>query len=235
MNPAGSQQKNEDPRQAKLVSLLLQSLEFPDYDPKVVPLLLEFVHRYLLDVLSDAQAFADHSSSPDISLDHVKLAIESRLANSFDAPPPLDLMLEIADAKNAAALPMVPEKFGIRLPPERHTLTGINFQILPKRITDENEDEDEFDDENSDVDGGNNLNGNDEDDDDEDMDNQPRFSGTTNNAGFGIANSSSSSSAFGNGAPAPFQPNVGTQPIMFTRIPPKDQDLDDDYDEEMDD
>ena len=42
------------------------------------------------------------------------------------------VMTEIAEARNAIPLPLVPERYGLRLPPERSALTGINFQIIPK-------------------------------------------------------------------------------------------------------
>ncbi|KAJ1550962.1 Transcription initiation factor TFIID subunit 9B, partial [Nowakowskiella sp. JEL0078] len=115
---------NDLPRDARMVSLLLLALDIDEYEPRVVPLLLEFMHRYVSDVLQDAQLFAEHAGHPDIDLSDIKLAVEARVANSFTTPPSKEFMLELADKKNAAALPLVPEKFGIRMPPERHTLTG---------------------------------------------------------------------------------------------------------------
>ncbi|KAI8824616.1 hypothetical protein BJ741DRAFT_541390, partial [Chytriomyces cf. hyalinus JEL632] len=42
------------------------------------------------------------------------------------------VLASIAEAKNVAPLPVVNEKLGLRLPPERNALTGLNFQILPR-------------------------------------------------------------------------------------------------------
>lgn len=41
--------------------------------------------------------------------------------------------MEIARQKNANPLPMIPEKFGVRLPPERYCLTGTNYKIKNRK------------------------------------------------------------------------------------------------------
>lgn len=43
--PVDSQKLPPQPRDARIVSLILQSLGVEDYDPKVVHQLLEFAHR----------------------------------------------------------------------------------------------------------------------------------------------------------------------------------------------
>lgn len=40
-------------------------------------------------------------------------------------------LLELAQEKNKQPLPLIPEKYGIRLPADKHCLTGINFSIVP--------------------------------------------------------------------------------------------------------
>jgi transcription initiation factor TFIID subunit 9B len=39
--------------------------------------------------------------------------------------------LELAREKNKQPLPLIPEKYGIRLPADKYCLTGINFSIVP--------------------------------------------------------------------------------------------------------
>ncbi|KAJ3161762.1 Transcription initiation factor TFIID subunit 9B [Geranomyces michiganensis] len=129
----GRQDAVQLPRDAKLVSLLLQSMGVQDYEPRVVPQLLEFMHRYVLDVLGDAQTYAEHANHHAISLDDVRIAIEGRAAHSFTNPPRREFLEAVAVKKNSVPLPLIPEKFGVRLPPERHTLTSTNFQIAVKR------------------------------------------------------------------------------------------------------
>ena len=41
--------------------------------------------------------------------------------------------MEVARQKNANPLPMIPEKFGVRLPPERYCLTGTNYKIKSRK------------------------------------------------------------------------------------------------------
>lgn len=43
----------------------------------------------------------------------------------------LQFLLELAQEKNKVPLPLIPEKYGIRLPHEKHCLTAINFQVTP--------------------------------------------------------------------------------------------------------
>lgn len=45
--PAEKQKQPVQPRDGRIVSLILQSLGVEQYDPKVVPQLLEFAHREL--------------------------------------------------------------------------------------------------------------------------------------------------------------------------------------------
>lgn len=40
--------------------------------------------------------------------------------------------MKLATRKNNIPLPLVPEKFGLRLPPERHCLIKPNIMIVPK-------------------------------------------------------------------------------------------------------
>ncbi|KAI8921352.1 transcription initiation factor TAFII31 [Powellomyces hirtus] len=111
---------------------MLQGMGIADYEPRVIPQLLEFMHRYVLDILGDAQTYAEHANHNTITADDVRIAIEGRAAHSFTSPPRREFLEAVATKKNAVPLPLIPEKFGVRLPPERHTLTSTNFQISVK-------------------------------------------------------------------------------------------------------
>ncbi|CAG8497790.1 7876_t:CDS:2 [Paraglomus occultum] len=126
-----SQQSQQFPRDSRIIQLICDSLGVRDYEPKVVQQLLEFAHRYTIDVLQDALVYAEHASRTDINVSDVKLAIEGRVNYSFTAPPRRDFIYELAKAQNEVPLPSVPERYGLRLPPERHCLTAVNFQIVP--------------------------------------------------------------------------------------------------------
>ncbi|KAI8147551.1 transcription initiation factor IID, 31kD subunit-domain-containing protein [Fennellomyces sp. T-0311] len=125
------QKQQTQPRDARIVSLILQSLGVEQYDPRVVPQLLEFAHRYATDVLQDALIYGEHAGKADLDLDDIQLAIQGRVNHSFTNPPPKELLLELAEEKNKTPLPLIPEKYGIRLPAEKHCLTGLNFTIVP--------------------------------------------------------------------------------------------------------
>jgi hypothetical protein len=47
-------------------------------------------------------------------------------------PLALQFLAELAERRNAIPLPPVKETYGIRLPADRYTLTGINFQFVPQ-------------------------------------------------------------------------------------------------------
>jgi hypothetical protein len=55
------------------------------------------------------------------------LAIDAKVSHSFTSPPDIHFLMELATKRNRQPLPMVGEKFGLRLPPERHLLVRSNF------------------------------------------------------------------------------------------------------------
>ncbi|KAF9897387.1 Transcription initiation factor TFIID subunit 9 [Lobosporangium transversale] len=120
------------PRDAKVISLILQSLSVEDTEQKVIHQLLEFAHRYTTDVFQDALLYSEHAGRTEVGLEDVKLAIQGRVNHSFTSPPLKEFLLELAEEKNKVPLPLIPEKYGIRLPHERHCLTAVNFQLIPE-------------------------------------------------------------------------------------------------------
>ncbi|KAI9334951.1 transcription initiation factor TAFII31 [Obelidium mucronatum] len=128
----GHQDPLELPRNAKLISLIMQAMDVNDYQPAVLPQLIDFMHRYTLDVVGDAQLFAEHAGRTEVDVDDVRLAVEGKLTHSFTGVPSKEVLAGIAEVKNVAPLPLIAEKAGLRIPPERNTLTGVNYQIIPK-------------------------------------------------------------------------------------------------------
>ncbi|CAG8473204.1 3695_t:CDS:2 [Diversispora eburnea] len=127
-NPQVSSQRDKIPRDSKVMELILRSAGVEEFEPKVVQQLLEFAHRYTIDVIQDASAYAEHTGKNEMDIDDVKLAIQGRINHSFIAPP----KQELAKEQNKEPLPPVPLKYGLRLPPDRHCLTAINFQLIPE-------------------------------------------------------------------------------------------------------
>ncbi|OAY76758.1 Transcription initiation factor TFIID subunit 9 [Ananas comosus] len=106
-----------------------------EYEGRVVHQFLELGYRYVVEVLSDAQLYADHAAKPAIDPDDVRLAIQSKVNFSFSQPPPRELLLELARTRNKIPLPKSIAPTGsIPLPPEQDTLTSPNYQLLiPRR------------------------------------------------------------------------------------------------------
>ncbi|CAG8465405.1 1975_t:CDS:2 [Funneliformis mosseae] len=131
-NVPQAQLKDQVPRDSRVMQLILQAAGVEDYEPKVAQQLLEFAHRYTVDVIQDASAYAEHAGKNDIDIEDVKLAIQGRITHSFTAPPRQEFLAQLAKERNKEPLPPVPEKYGLRLPPDRHCLTAVNFQLIPE-------------------------------------------------------------------------------------------------------
>ncbi|KAI8827581.1 transcription initiation factor IID, 31kD subunit-domain-containing protein [Chytriomyces cf. hyalinus JEL632] len=90
------QEPLELPRNARIVSLIMQAMDVTDYQPAVLPKLMELVHRYVLDVVADAQLFADHAGRTEIDADDVRLAVEAKMSHSFTGAPSKEVFDEFA-------------------------------------------------------------------------------------------------------------------------------------------
>eukprot|EP00732_Lithocolla_globosa_P004612 Lithocolla_globosa_v1_NODE_4347_length_1456_cov_63.894361.p1 type:complete len:211 gc:universal NODE_4347_length_1456_cov_63.894361:45-677(+) len=123
---------SEEPRNARIIGVMLQSLGVEEWEPRVHHQLNEFLHRYLSDVFQDATMVAQHANvgNPDLTVEDIRLAIQAKVNHSFTAPPPREFMAEIAAQRNKNPLPLVVDKFGIRLPPDRHCLTAVSYQNI---------------------------------------------------------------------------------------------------------
>src|SRR5579871_6542586 len=67
------------PRDARLLHLLLTSLQVSAYSPRVPIQLLDFAYRYTHGILQDAQAYADHANGQGsvINVEDMRLAVSS--------------------------------------------------------------------------------------------------------------------------------------------------------------
>ncbi|CAG8556447.1 12752_t:CDS:2 [Ambispora leptoticha] len=174
---ASHSSQGQSPRDAKIIALMLSSAGVDEYEPKVVQQLLEFAHTsigYSVDVLQDALIYSEHAGRiNDLDLDDVKLAIQGRVNHSFTSPPSKEFLVELAREVNKERLPNIPEKYGLRLPPEHYCMTAVNFQLIPEdqaAIERSFKQEDDDYDEDDGVRNNNNINddGIDEDDNNED-------------------------------------------------------------------
>ncbi|XP_065851750.1 transcription initiation factor TFIID subunit 9-like isoform X2 [Euphorbia lathyris] len=137
------------PRDAKIVKTLLKSMGVDDYEPRVMHQFLELWHRYVADVLTDAQVYSEHAGKSTVDCDDLKLAIQSKVNFSFSQPPPREVLLELARSRNKIPMPKkrVGGGPGILLPQEQDTLIRANYQleIIPKKqaVEETEEEEDE--------------------------------------------------------------------------------------------
>lgn len=140
------------PKDARIVKELLKSMGVEDYEPRVVNQFLELWYRYVVDVLTDSQVYAEHAGKSMIDSDDVKLAIQSKVNFSFSQPPPREVLLELARSRNKVPLPKSIAGPGIPLPPEQDTLINPNYQLaIPKRYTTQLPEETEEDEEPADA------------------------------------------------------------------------------------
>ena len=105
-----------------------------DFEPRILAQLYEVAHSHILNILQDAQIFSAHAGRKDLTTGDVRLAIETRTFTEFAHVPSKQSLMDLAAKKNAIPLPLVPEKFGLRLPPERHCIIKQNITVLPKVI-----------------------------------------------------------------------------------------------------
>eukprot|EP00762_Andalucia_godoyi_P007936 ANDGO_01222.mRNA.1 Transcription initiation factor TFIID subunit 9 len=129
----------DKPREVDALERILASMDIEAYDPQVIHQLVEFVHRYVSEVLYDARTYMQHANRKDLVLSDVKLAIEAKVNHSFSSAPSLDLMLDLASVRNAKEIPPVPldsavAQLTVALPPKEDQIALANFQIDPNSV-----------------------------------------------------------------------------------------------------
>lgn len=95
---------------------------------------------YTLEVLQDAQVYAEHAQRPrdasaastyPLEVEDLRMAVSSKLEHSYSSPLPKEFLLPLAAQINRVPLPILPESYGIRLPHERDRLTAVNWDLAP--------------------------------------------------------------------------------------------------------
>lgn len=128
--------QNEVPKTARAMSLILSSMGVEDADPKVVHQLLDLTFRTTTDIIELAMIYADHrGENSEINVDDVRLAIQNINQSEFTGPPPRELMAELATQKNREPLPLISEKFGLRLPPDMYCLTQPSYKVVGMKVS----------------------------------------------------------------------------------------------------
>lgn len=120
------------PPTSRLLALLLSN-QIQDFDSRILAQLQEIIHTYTLQILQESAVLQQHSGNPTLTTQDVKLAIEFKSSIEYTSVPSKTALVELAKKKNSIPLPLVTEKFGLRLPPERHCLIKRNISIIPKK------------------------------------------------------------------------------------------------------
>ncbi|XP_039496796.1 transcription initiation factor TFIID subunit 9 [Drosophila santomea] len=127
------------PKDAQVIMSILKELNIQEYEPRVVNQMLEFTFRYVTCILDDAKVYANHARKKTIDMDDVRLATETTLDKSFTGPPARHVLAKVADVRNGMPLPPIKPHCGLRLPPDRYCLTGVNYKLRatnqPKKMT----------------------------------------------------------------------------------------------------
>ncbi|XP_076662574.1 TBP-associated factor 9 [Halictus rubicundus] len=123
------------PKDAQVIMSIMKDMGITDYEPKVINQLLEFTYRYVTCILDDSRIYANHAKKKFIDLDDVRLAVKMQLERTFTNPPPRDVLVDVARAKNNIPLPFVKPSNGLRLPPDRYCLNATNYKLrnAPKK------------------------------------------------------------------------------------------------------
>jgi transcription initiation factor TFIID subunit 9B len=102
------------------------------HDPRVVNMLLNFMYKYVSEVVLDAEAFSEQAGRPpgEVDTEDITLAIQSRTAHYFTQHPPIASQQLMGDRVNSVPLPEFrSDLHGLRYPPEPNNLTNPNWQI----------------------------------------------------------------------------------------------------------
>lgn len=81
------------PATARAIALLLASTpSIQDAQPGVLHQLLEFAHRYTMQILTDASVYADHASrAGKVEMEDIVLAVQARVGWEFGGRVPKEV------------------------------------------------------------------------------------------------------------------------------------------------
>lgn len=125
------------PNDFNTIRKLLRSMNVVDYEPRVVNQLMDFVYKYVTEILLDAECISEFNGKPpgDVDTAAIMLAIQSRAQHSFAPPPTQERLASIAERINSQSLPSFPKnKHGLLLPVEEDCITAPSYRL---RVTEE--------------------------------------------------------------------------------------------------
>ncbi|KAK6089503.1 hypothetical protein P3W45_001502 [Vairimorpha bombi] len=121
--------ENLAPRDAKVISIILRSLGIEECEPKVIVQLLELAYKYATDVIKDANLYSEHCGRNTISVNDVKLALQTKVGKHFVPPPPRHYLMEIANTVNSKPLNTSDTSDNlIKVPNKDYFLSGYDYE-----------------------------------------------------------------------------------------------------------
>ncbi len=92
-NPTSTDEQNRLPKDGIVVQAMLQEMGVTNYEPKLIPMVLDFMHRtqkkkyliliislfleYTTDVLEEAKLYSIHAGRKQVELEDIKLACQN--------------------------------------------------------------------------------------------------------------------------------------------------------------
>lgn len=125
--------ENAVPRDAKIISLILRSLGIEECEPKVLIQFLEFAYKYSTDVLKDSLSYSEHCNRKNISLNDIKLALQTRVGKHFVTPPPRQYMNDIACMVNSKPLVEYESETLMKIPDAKRALLGLEYDVAEEK------------------------------------------------------------------------------------------------------
>lgn len=127
--------ESQQPSDITKVQQLLSSMGVEEFEPRVVNQLLDFMYKYVTEVLLDAEVYSEHAGkrSGQVDMDDVMLAIQARNKYSFAQPPTQDEVFQMIDDLeiNKKDMPKFQSKPGLLIPEEKDCITAQNIQFRP--------------------------------------------------------------------------------------------------------
>ena len=133
------------PRDAKVISAILRSLGIEECEPRVLIQLLEYSCKYSSDILNDAKLYSlyrnkdDQSKTdqnkieqPRITIEDVKIALQTKIGRYFVPPPPRDYINEISNNINSRNLTPADSDTVLSMPPSKIALFNLEYEIIKK-------------------------------------------------------------------------------------------------------
>ncbi|UJR36948.1 hypothetical protein I4U23_029657 [Adineta vaga] len=127
-NPTSTDEQNRLPKDGLVVQTMLQEMGITNYEPKLIPMVLDFMHQYTTDVLEEAKLYSIHAGRKQVELEDIKLACQN-WAEEHSTMPAKDTITELAKAKNRNQLPPIRNFSGPRLPADRFCLLAPNYKL----------------------------------------------------------------------------------------------------------